>query len=656
MDNSKLIQVYKKALKLGKLSYSKEKTTGQNGYLPALEAFVDNSSIISESYIGLIEIPLKKIKGTYTFSRAKTFAKNFMPLLNVETEFGNKWLNLYNSHEKEGIRDPIKVYEYLNWFYVVEGNKRVSVLKYMDAYSISAYVTRLIPKYDENNPLIRTYYKFIEFNKKTGLNWIWMSDEKNFDELQVYLNNYNPKLKIYEDKYTHFQSYVFNAFRETYIKAGGKELDITTGDAFLQYIKIYGIPNKFDLSDNLNLIKNFIIELKAKTNNEPIQIHSDLIQKPKKNIITSLATLVTNKKKLKAAFVYKKSIQNCGWTYAHERGRLHIEKVLGDRLSTTYIENVPENMDAYNHIKSLAEEGHDIIFTTDPIFKKATLKAALNYPDIKFLNCSDSHPFQHVMMYYGKLYEPKFLIGILAGVLTKTNVIGYSASYPLREIITEINAFALGAQMVNPRAKIKVLWTYKENEPKDLKCINQKLSKANVDIIFYHDLPAPESHAFQYGLCSINLGAETHENFLFSHFANLLLDFGTFYEKFLKLILNGENKTVFDIWNSNSQLINYWLGMDSEIVDIVYSNRYVPKKTQMLIEAFKKMIVQKQFHPFTGPIYDQNDNLRIKDGEIANYQQLISMNWFVDGIDGEIPEIYNYEEDDFKNRSFILKD
>jgi hypothetical protein len=165
-------EYFESARKLAVKEYNKSVSNGQIGYLPSLEGILKDTEIVSQVDLGLIEIPLNKIIGTYTHLRSLSFANNFMPLL--ETEFKDKWASLCIAHINEGIRDPIKVYEYLNWFYVMEGNKRVSVLKFFDAYSLSAKVTRLIPKFDENDKNIRLYYEFLKFNNKTGIYTIWL--------------------------------------------------------------------------------------------------------------------------------------------------------------------------------------------------------------------------------------------------------------------------------------------------------------------------------------------------------------------------------------------------------------------------------------------------------------------------------------------------
>ncbi|HBG37915.1 MAG TPA: BMP family ABC transporter substrate-binding protein, partial [Clostridiaceae bacterium] len=171
MNNDEL-DYFNNARKAGMKEYSSKTSKGQSGYLPSLEEMVKDAEIVSQVDLGIMEIPLKKIVGTYTHLRSLSFANNFMPILN-NSEFRQKWIDVCKAHIEEGIRDPIKVYEYLNWYYVIEGNKRVSVLKYFDAYSMYAKVTRLIPKMDINNPTVEIYYEFLKFNNKTKINSIW---------------------------------------------------------------------------------------------------------------------------------------------------------------------------------------------------------------------------------------------------------------------------------------------------------------------------------------------------------------------------------------------------------------------------------------------------------------------------------------------------
>ncbi|NLK22359.1 MAG: BMP family ABC transporter substrate-binding protein [Epulopiscium sp.] len=631
MHQQELESIFHHAYKMGKTSYSENVARGISGYLPSLDGIVKNSEIASEINLGLVEIPLKKIIGTYSHSRSIAFASNFMPLITGESEFKAKWMALYNAHVEEGIRDPIKVYEYLNWFYVVEGNKRVSVLKYCDAYGISATVTRLIPKRDEFDPIIKIYYEFLEFNKLTSINSIWFSKEGSFNELGKYIQQYEPNLTAYTDKYKHFMGNFYRPFRELYHKLGGHRLKITTGDAALEYIKIYGVPDEINEYDEevKSRIKKLMIELEALSEEEAIEVRTDAIQVPKRNVISSITTLMTPKKKLKVAFVYAKEIKNSGWTYAHNLGRLHVENVLKDQISTTYVENVPENNEAYGYLRDLAKEEYDIIFTTSPTYITPTLKAAFEYPNTKFLNCSETHSFRHVSTYFGRIHEPRFLTGIIAGSLTRTNIIGYVATYPISEVITGINAFTLGARLVNPHVKVKVVWTHKYENTEKPRELGHILKDAGADIIANDDMPSPGEHSKEYGIYSLPQ----------PHYAMPIWNWGIFYEKLLRNVLSGTWKMVFDVLNSNPKLVNFWWGMDTGMVDIIYSKTHVPPQTQSLVEFMKKMIIQNEYHPFMGPIYDQTGNLRITKDEIASYEQILSMNWFVDGVEGEIPKL-----------------
>lgn len=622
---------YLKALKIGKTSLSNAKLEGRSGYLVSLASILDECKISSKIQIGLMEIPLNRIIGTYTTSRSKAFSENFMPLIDKpDSEFKQKWIALYEHHINDGIRDPISVYEYLNYYYVIEGNKRVSVLKYLGAYSICAKVTRIIPKFDENDYKIRLYYKFLEFNKKTQINNLIFSKIDNYDIMLKKFENYNPKLEIFNDKYKHFMSYVYNPFKDIFNKYKDKRIKVNSADALLEFINIYGIPESIDDSEKIK-IKKFIKELNTEAFGEK-KVIIDPIQIPKKNFLSSITTLIP-KSKLKIGYIYNGMIEYSGWTYAQEKARQNIEKNLGEKVTTSYIENVKPGDDAYQKISQLVNEGNDIIFTTHPIFKNDTIRAALDYPNVKFLNCSDSLSFKHVITYYGRMYEPRFLIGLLAGSFTKSNIIGYVAPIPLRETIIDINAFTLGAQIVNPRVNVKVLWNNTRIDTHMLHKIKDVFAREGVDIVCYHQFPAPRANSFQYGLCSMNLEKNTGENFLFSHYANIKMNWNKFYEKFIKLILNGNNMNISDIWRSNKDIINYWLGMDSGVIDIVYSNRYIPPRSLMLVEVFKKMIIQKQFNPFTGPIFDSKGDLKIKDQCVASYNDMQSMTWFVDGVE-----------------------
>jgi basic membrane protein A len=628
---------YLAARRMAIREYNSNISRGRSGYLPFLEGILKNAEIVSEVDLGIVDLPLKKIIGTYTYTRSISFAPNFMPLLRDDTEFAQKWANLCSIHEKEGIRDPIIVYEYLNWFYVLEGNKRISILKYFGVHSFPAKVTRLIPKRDRNNLDIEIYYEFLDFYKKTGINNIWFSRKGSFSSLLKYIENFEPedKIMLAGSKYRYFANSVYLPFRKVYHEAGGGRLPITTGDAFLEYVKLYGLPINSSDQELKQTLRSLMIELEHMSGPQAIDVQTEPIEAQEPSIFSTIATLIKPKRSLKIAFAYAKTIQESNWTNAHEWGRRHVASTMEDLISTSFIEDVPEGLYAYDHLKNLAEQGNDIIFATSPTFINAALKAAIEYPDVRFFNCSQTKSFKHVHTYFGRIYEPRFLAGIVAGAATQKNIVGYVGTHPISEVISGINAFALGAKMVNPKVRVNVEWTNEWDSPEKSREISYKLIKNGADIIGHHNALGNK----EYGVYAVKHIDDKTGDISKQNLATPVWNWGIFYERIISGILNDTWKSAADAFGAGSRLINYWWGMDSGIVDIFYSKRHVPRETQKLMLFLKRMMENNAFNPFTGPIYDQKGNIRIKDGEMANHDDILSMNWFVDIVESQMPKI-----------------
>ncbi|MFW5808076.1 MAG: BMP family ABC transporter substrate-binding protein, partial [Spirochaetota bacterium] len=535
MRYEELTESYKSALRLAKQSFMKRVASGGSGYLPSLDGIVKNADIISEVDIGTHEIPLKKIIGAASHSRAISFARNFLPMQDEMSEFATKWMKLYEAHLTEGIRDSISCFEYLNWFYVREGNKRVSVLKYTGAYSINAEVRRILPKRDPSDMTNTIYYEFLDFNRLTSIFTIWFSRPGRFPRLIEMLESYAPNHVFSVNKYEHFMINVYMPFAELYHELGGDKLDITTADALLTYITVYGIPQCFIPAENRSRIKKMFSEFETLNHESSINLITQPLKASSDGVINTLARRMTNKK-LKAGFVYAKTPASSGWTNAHEQGRQHIISMMGDYVETYKVEEVPQDKDAYLYIKELADKGMDVIFTTSPTFNQATLKAAIEYPRIKFFNCSSKDSFKNVRTFFGRIHEVRFLLGLIAGALTKTGYIGYVATYPISEVISGINAFAIGAAMTNPFAKIHVRWMYRwENETLSYKAAAE-LTKEGADLICQDDLPIVHMNRKAYGLFSTICDLETGECTPHKHYAIPIWHWGVFYEKILNNI------------------------------------------------------------------------------------------------------------------------
>lgn len=642
MFEDEKVTAYEEALKRGKASYAENVSKGLSGNLPSLDVILRNADIVSDVPLGLMEIPIRKIRGTYTNSRATLLAPNFMPLAPVKSEFASKWRSVYVYHVRDGLRDPITAFEYLNWFYVVEGNKRVSVVSYLDAVSISGEVRRYIPRYNEDDKTIRTYYEFLKFNKETGLFNIYFSDENDFSRMLTLLRGYKAPDWITGSKYEYFVSSVYNPFRELFERVGGLKHHITTADALLEYIEIYGIPERIiDDEESRERMHKFMEEIHALEDRRQVSVRSETLDTKKK--LFSISTLIMPKKRVRAAFVYAQNKETSGWTYAHDLGRSHVEHLFGDALEARIVEGVPETSEAYNVFKDLAEEGYDLIFATRPTFIRPALKAALEYPEVKFLACTAVHLFKNVITYTGRIFEPRFLMGVIAGSLTRTDVIGYMAEYPISEVITGVNAFTIGARMVNPRVTVKVAWSYKWD--KDGRSVNPEapLYEQGADLISHDGLPIPGVQK-KYGLFAAN--PQTGELMRDVHYAMPIWHWGIFYEKIIQAFLNGSWDAVVETLSGGSDLLHYWWGIDSGLVDIFYSTTHVPRETQRLIEFLRQSIIDKEFFPFTGPIPDQNGVNRIPDDHIATHEEMIEMDYFVEGVEGDIPLLERDERSD----------
>jgi len=333
-------------------------------------------------------------------------------------------------------------------------------------------------------------------------------------------------------------------------------------------------------------------------------------------------------KPLKVAFIYIGPTGDAGWTYAHDQGRLYAEKVLDGKITTTYIESVPEGMESYNTIKSLAKRGYDVIFTTSFGYMDATLMVAKEFPNIHFFHCSGYKTAKNMTAYFGRMYQPRFLTGIVAGMMTKSNIIGYVAAHPIPEVIRGINAFALGVKLVNPVAKVKVVWTNTWYDPATEKEAALSLIDSGADVIAQHqDSPAAQQAAQEKKVYSIGYNSDMRSFAPKAHLTAPIWNWGVFYADVLRKIIDGTYKHG-----------NVWLGMKDGVVDLAPFGPMVPENVKTIVEVFKKAIIDDYFDPFQGPIYDQSGNLKVKPGEKLSDEELLSMNWFVDNVEGNIPK------------------
>lgn len=606
---------YRAALRAGQKEYRTCVSRGEYPYLQVLDEILDHAETQGETSLGLVDIPTEQIAGTKTAGRRAAFARNFMPLLDAGSEFAAKWTALCSAHLEEGIREPVAAYEFMNRFYIAEGNKRVSVLKFFGAVSIPGTVIRIVPK-RQDTVESRLYFEFLDFYRLTQINYLWFSQPGRFRQLLSLLGKEDDPWSS-DDRSAFFAAYTL--FRKVFDALGGAALPMTAGDALLAYLKIYGAGGFYRCGEGTvrSYLSKSWSEIAVQNDDEPVELVVAPQEAPaKRSLLTKL--LDARPKTLKAAFLYQKAPETTKWTYGHEMGRRRVEKALQGRVETVFRENVaPEIADGV--IEEVVAEGCQVVFTTNPKLLPATLRRAVEHPETRFLNCSLNMPHPSLRTYYGRMYEAKFLAGVIAGAATENGRIGYIADYPICGVTANINAFALGAQMVNPRAKVYLEWS----SQRSVEGILERFHTLGTDVVSNQDLLSPRQSKREFGLYRVNgddgeLMCATAWNW------------GRFYELILRDILDGG-------WSSaarETKAINYWWGLSAGVVDLYYA-KALPSGTRRLVGFLREALISGTFRPFAGKLYAQ-DRVVQEEGEL-DPARIVGMDWLAENVNGSIP-------------------
>jgi len=331
---------------------------------------------------------------------------------------------------------------------------------------------------------------------------------------------------------------------------------------------------------------------------------------------------------LKVAFVYIGPPGDLGWTYEHDRGRLILEEQLGDQVETAYIEGVPEGPDAARVIRQYAQEGYDVIFTTSFGYMDPTLEVAQEFPDVYFEHCSGYKTAGNMSTYFGRIYQPRYLSGMVAGLMTESNIIGYAAAFPIPEVIRGINAFTLGVRAVNPDAEVRVVWTFTWYDPVVEREAAEALLDQGADIIAQHqDTTEPQKAAQERGAFSIGYDSDMRQFVGDSVLCGPQWNWGTYYVSTVQEILDGT-------WSTHQ----YWGTMADGIVILTEYSPEVPDDVRDAVDAKKQEIIDGSIDVFCGPINDQGGEEAVAAGECMADDAMLGMDWFVEGVVGEIPE------------------
>ncbi|MBP3870249.1 MAG: BMP family ABC transporter substrate-binding protein [Faecalicoccus sp.] len=608
---------YLKARKAGQKYVQRNNKKADNPFLPCLNNMLSHDQMKSEEPIGVKEIPLSRVIGTVTEGRKEAFAGNYMPLLEIDTEFAAKWMNVLEFQMNEGINDPIKVKEYKGSFYVLEGNKRVSVLKYLNQPMIDADIIRIHTVDGDER-----YQQFLTFYRCTGLYEPWFSKAESYEllaeKMGMSLNCVWPQQSIQKLRSCYHQ------FVMLYDHQSKDTSRMEAGDAFLLYLNVFSLDSLLSMTDKeiqKNLEKIWL-EYEKKAETAIVYQESPKSQSGMDRITQTILKPVRlmTESPMRILFIYDRDPNTSRWLHSHEIGRLELVRIFGQSVITDYV--ICEDFSAFDEAVLQAVNNHTkIIITPSAGQMEDTLRNALKYPKIKFYNCSINQNYKSVHCYYGRMYEIKFLMGVLAGLLTNTNRIGYVSDYPFYGTVAAINAFAIGVAMVNPEAKVELVWSCIKDE--DWK---ETMENKQVDFVCGPDSIMPQTIDQEFGLFRIDVQSK-------ESYAIPLWDWGRYYE----LIIKNEMEAVLSM---DKQVENAWYGLSSGVIDLILSHR-VPYSIKNMIQLLKNAVTSGSVSVFDGQLYSQSGIIQSLAGVRMSNKEIVQMDWLNENIEGTFP---NYEQ------------
>ncbi|MEO8344567.1 MAG: BMP family ABC transporter substrate-binding protein [Betaproteobacteria bacterium] len=343
----------------------------------------------------------------------------------------------------------------------------------------------------------------------------------------------------------------------------------------------------------------------------------------------ALATPVCaqTKEPLKIGFVYVSPIGDAGWTFQHDTGRKEMEKALGAKVTSKYIESVPEGADAERVIRDLAASGHNLIFTTSFGYMNPTLKVAMTFPKVKFEHATGYKTAKNVGIYNARFYEGRYLSGIVAGKMSKTGVAGYVAAFPIPEVVMGINAFARGMRSVNPKAEVKVIWVNSWFDPGRESEASNTLVSQGADVLTHHtDSTATVQTAEAKKVYAIAYHSDMSKYGPNAQLTAVTHHWGDYYTKVAQSVIDGK-------WQQD----NVWGGIKDGMIKLAPFNKVVPPDVVALVKKAEGEIVSGKLSVFTGPMKTNEGKEVLAAGKTITDSDLAKMDYYVEGVVGKLP-------------------
>ena len=644
---------YQLAKRLGEAAVRTALKEGRSPYLPVLDALPEIKESVGEAYVGVLELPMLFIVGNKEMSRNNAFANNFMPLIEDGTEFSAKWASLCESVRNEGVQQAIKCYEYMNDYYVQEGNKRVSVSRYLKMDFIHADVTRILPAKNDSKE-VKVYYEYLDFFEETRAYYLTFTEPGSYLKLANLLGQ-NLDSPWKDDVLSDLKAAYFTFLKlyQSILKVDDRYI---VSDAFLLYISVFPMKSLLDDTED-QIVKNIKmarLELRTSTTIDDIEFLSDapVSEKRPANLfeIFNHSKNYTSANPLKVAFVYDQPIDESRWVDAHEAGRLYAQDIIGDRVKSTTYQANPDGSDTNQVIQQAVDDKNELIFTVSSKMASNTLQMAIANPGVKFLNCSIGQPHPSFRCYHGKLYEATFLTGILAAHLmltkaepSKNRRIGYLVHSLHSRTYANLNAFAVGVSLIDPECKISLKYIG-DGEHK-----NYRDEWMEEGVLLYADLEYSAVRGARYkgGLFQINRKVTQEEIANFSNHDYYIgapyILWGKFYSMMIQSVISG----AWDLneQDKNASPTNYWFGLSTGVVGLRAPE--IPYQTEKMLAFFKNAMVYGKMDPFSGEIHSQTEV--INEGNAGKSiglphnlkkmtaSQIIEMDWLNENIEGTMP-------------------
>ena len=618
MISVEAIEEYTQAVKQGQKEVREYAARNKPTNLLVLDEILGDTLFDTALDVGLVDIPMERIVGTKSAGRITAFSPTFLPLLNEDSEFAIKWKNLCAAHLGEGIREPIECFEYLGNFYVQEGNKRVSVLRYFGAARIPGNVKRILPQ-KSNEPHIRAYYEFLEYYRLSKLYTPRFTRPGDYGKFVEALG------KKMDEPWTEEERRTFNTrffyFTSAFEGMKAKPDTVTPEEALLLWLQLYSYEDlgRFSASELQKTLDDLTFDVVTATHEQSVQVETQTKEAPRTNLLTWMISPDC----IHVAFVHQLTSAASAWVLGHEEGRKYIEAVFGNKVECRSYFGADTLALGEEIIEEAIRDGATIIFTTSPMLSRASLKLAVKYPKVRIFNCSVSQPYSSIRTYYGRMYEAKFISGAIAGAMAQNNRIGYIASYPILGTIASINAFALGAQMTNPRAQIELRWSCCEGSP--------QADFFTDGIRVVSNRQAPSQNKMYLDFCSYGTYLMGDRGILIPLGMPVWV-WGKFYEHVVNYYLSGGKKEKKDPYSA----INYWLGMDSGVIDIALSDK-LPAGIRVLAELLRKNIMDGTLDPFARKIIAQDGTIKNDGTQILSPKDRLNMDWLCENVIGSIP-------------------